>query len=61
LQQADRYIDLLNAAFAELASLSMPGYRRYRVDRHMIYFRITPYGIAVIRTLHDRMDAPRNL
>jgi hypothetical protein len=23
----------------------------------MIYFRVTPYGIAIIRILHDRMDA----
>jgi plasmid stabilization system protein ParE len=29
--------------------------------RHMIYFRVTDYGIAVIRILHDRMDAPRHL
>jgi len=27
----------------------------------MIYFRVTDYGIAVIRVLHDRMDAPRHL
>ena len=25
----------------------------------MIYFRIMTYGIAIIRILHDRMDAPR--
>ncbi|MCX7135668.1 MAG: type II toxin-antitoxin system RelE/ParE family toxin [Proteobacteria bacterium] len=37
------------------------GYRRSRVGRHAIYFRITDYGIAVIRVLHDRMDAPRRL
>jgi toxin ParE1/3/4 len=70
LQQADRYIDMLGAAFAELAGAPMvasacdhirPGYRRYHVERHMIYFRITPYGIAVTRILHDRMDAPRHL
>ena len=35
--------------------------RRRCVERHMIYFRITDYGIAVIRILHDRMDAPRHL
>jgi toxin ParE1/3/4 len=37
------------------------GYRRYHVERHMIYFCIVPYGIAIIRILHDRMDAPRHL
>jgi len=27
----------------------------------MIYFRITDYGIAIIRILHERMDAPHYL
>jgi len=27
----------------------------------MVYFRMTDYGIAVIRVLHERMDAPRHL
>jgi plasmid stabilization system protein ParE len=38
-----------------------PGYRRRNVERHMIYFRITDYGIAIIRVLHGRMDAPHYL
>jgi toxin ParE1/3/4 len=37
------------------------GYRRRNVERHMIYFRITDYGIAIIRILHERMDAPHHL
>lgn len=68
--QADRYTDMLTAAFAELAHSPetapacdhiRPGYRRRSVERHMIYFRITAYGIAVVRILHDRMDAQRHL
>jgi toxin ParE1/3/4 len=68
--QADLYTNLLIAAFAELAQSPTiapacdhirPGYRRRHVERHVIYFRITDYGIAVIRILHDRMDAPRHL
>ena len=27
----------------------------------MIYLRMTDYGIAIIRVLHFRMDAPRHL
>jgi len=27
----------------------------------MIYFRITAYGIVIVRILHDRMDPPRYL
>jgi toxin ParE1/3/4 len=36
-------------------------YRRSSVGRHMIYFRASDYGVAVVRVLHDRMDAPRHL
>jgi toxin ParE1/3/4 len=70
VEQADRYIDILTATFADLAQSPKtapacdhirPGYRRRSVERHMIYFRIAAYGIAIIRILHDRMDAPRHL
>jgi toxin ParE1/3/4 len=70
VEQANRYIDILTAAFAELAQSPKtapacdrirPGYRRRSVERHMIYFRITAYGIAIVRLLHDRMDASRHL
>lgn len=70
VEQAHRYIDILNTAFAALATSPRtaqacdyirPGYRCSRVERHMIYFRITDYGIAIMRVLHDRMDAARYL
>jgi toxin ParE1/3/4 len=70
VEQAERYTDLLTAAFQVLAESpnSAPacdhirqGYRRRNVERHMIYFRAMDYGIAVIRVLHERMDAPRHL
>lgn len=70
VEQANRYIDFLTTAFAELAQSPKTapacdhirqGYRRWSVERHMIYFRVTNYGIAVVRILHDRMDAPRHL
>ena len=70
LEQADRYIDLLTRTVQALAEApkSAPtrehirkGYRRRSIGRHMVYFRITTYGIAVIRILHERMDAPRHL
>jgi toxin ParE1/3/4 len=69
-EQAHRYTDELIAAFDRLASNPLigtacddirKGYRRRRVGRHAIYFRVTSYGIAVIRVLHERMDAPRIL
>ncbi len=70
IEQAHRYIDTLTAAFAELAHTPKiastcdhirPGYRRWNVERHVIFFRMTSDGIAVIRILHDSMDAPRHL
>ena len=68
--QANRYTDAMLAVFVELAQSPKaapacdqirPGYRRRSVEQHMIYFRITAYGIAIIRILHDRMETPRYL
>jgi len=70
LEQANRYTDELTVSFGNLAENPQhgtacdyirQGYRRAESGRHMIYFRITDYGIAVIRVLHARMDAPRHL
>uniref|UniRef100_UPI0013DD26E5 type II toxin-antitoxin system RelE/ParE family toxin n=1 Tax=Pseudomonas viridiflava TaxID=33069 RepID=UPI0013DD26E5 len=66
--QANHYVDIITEAFAELAQnpKTAPacdhirsGYRRRSIERHVIYFRATEYGIAVIRVLHDRMDEAR--
>jgi hypothetical protein len=35
--------------------------RRRNVERHMIYFRIADYGIAIIRIFRERKDAPHHL
>ena len=65
-----RYTDLIEAACADLADAPQhakgcanirPGYRRRSVEQHVIYFRPTNYGIAVIRIPHQRMDAARHL
>ena len=70
LLQAMRYTDLIEAACADLAEAPQqaqgcanirPGYRRRSVEQHVIYFRPTSYGIAVVRILHHRMDAARHL
>jgi toxin ParE1/3/4 len=70
LNQALRYTQLIEQACAALACGDMPaqdcsylraGYCRSAVERHVIYFRTETYGIAVIRILHARMDAPRHL
>jgi toxin ParE1/3/4 len=70
LGQANRYIDIISTAFQELAQKpeTAPacdhirvGYRRHSVGRHMIYFKITTYGVVIVRVLHDRMDTFRRL
>ena len=70
LDQAMRYTDLIEAACVALAEAPQqaqgcanirPGYRRRSVEQHVIYFRPTSYGIAVIRILHQRMDPSRHL
>ena len=70
LKQANRYTDELTDAFAQLAVSPQrgtacdhirKGYSRSRVGRHVVYYRITDYGIAVIRILHDRMLPMRHL
>jgi toxin ParE1/3/4 len=70
IEQADSYTDALTTAFEALAQSpkSAPacdhirtGYRHRSVEHHVIYFRITLNGIAIIRILHERMDAARHL
>jgi toxin ParE1/3/4 len=69
-EQAVRYthgIERMCAALAEAPNRAQDcghirsGYRRRVVARHVIYFRAEAYGIAVIRILHQHMDAPRRL
>jgi toxin ParE1/3/4 len=70
LDQALRYTRELEQLCATLAKAPgqgadcghiRPGYRRGVVGSHVVYFRVEPYGIAVVRILHARMDAPRHL
>lgn len=70
LEQANQYVDAMTLAFAEMAQApeSFPAcnhirhsYRRRHLGRHVVYFQVTSYGIAIIRILHDAMDAQRHL
>ncbi|MBW4480457.1 MAG: type II toxin-antitoxin system RelE/ParE family toxin [Tolypothrix brevis GSE-NOS-MK-07-07A] len=33
-----------------------PGYRKYHIGRHLIFYQETDEHIDIIRVLHDRMD-----
>lgn len=70
LPQAIRYTEALEAACAALALALLQwqncatirqGYWRRTFEQHVLYFRQTAYGIAVIRILHQRMDQVRHL
>ena len=70
LQQALLYTDQIEAACTRVAetphhsqdcAIIRPGYRRKNVEQHAIYFRQTDYGVAIVRILHQKMDAPRHL
>lgn len=69
-EQANRYILALKVMCTNLAETPQtgqscanirPGYRRRGTEHHIIYFRPISYGIAVVRILHQRMDATRHL
>lgn len=70
LEQAVAYVAVIGKACARLAKAPdlaqdcgyiRAGYRRAVVNRHVIYFRVEEYGVAVVRILHQHMDAPRHL
>jgi toxin ParE1/3/4 len=68
--QADRYIHEINRALAILAANPergrsceeiRRGYRKYRIGAHMIFFRVVPEGIEIVRVLHQSMDFTRHV
>ena len=69
-EQAQLYALGLKAMCVKLAEAPLQGqdcdhirsgYRRYAAGRHIIYYRLADYGIAVMRILHQRMDAARHM
>jgi len=69
-KQRNTYLARLDASFHLLAREPQrgracdnirPGYRKYHVGRHLIFYRETPAGVEIIRILHDRMDIETHL
>lgn len=63
-EQAERYLDSLEALFNRLAKapqMGRPcnrihsGYRRIEHRRHVILYRAAQYGVFISRVLHQRM------
>lgn len=68
--QADAYLDELGQGIANLArtpkigvdySQIRPGYRRYGINRHRIYYRLTETAVEIVRVLHESMDVDAHL
>jgi toxin ParE1/3/4 len=68
--QADKYLDELNAGINSLAAnpelgvkrdYVREGYRALFINRHAIYYKLTPTSIDVVRVLHGQMDPERHL
>ncbi len=68
--RAKRYIHDLSVTFQQLAedavlgrdvSLIRKGIQVYPVNSHVIFYKTTGFGIAIIRVLHKSMDYDNHL
>jgi len=68
--QADTYLDQLNEGITILAKNPRigincdhirQGYRRFHIKHHMVYYRINPGQIDIVRILYEEMDPERHL
>jgi toxin ParE1/3/4 len=69
-RQAEIYLRLVKAAVDAVATDPKvgrvcddvrPGYRRYPVGSHVLFYRVTATAIVAVRILHRRMDVERHL
>lgn len=70
VEQRDRYLAQLDSRFYRLAGnpelgkqcdYIKPGYRKFPVGSHVIYYRICSNRIEIIRVLHKRMDVSESV
>jgi toxin ParE1/3/4 len=70
LEQATLYIRQIQAAIEAVAAMPTlgrrcdtirPGYRRFPTGSHVLFFRLVPQGVDIVRILHSRMDAETQL
>lgn len=68
--QADKYLAKIEAGIEKLRhnpKLGRPreevrvGYRSLRINKHIVYYVLTPSVIRIIRVLHARQDPDRHL
>lgn len=70
IKRTEDYIWAIDSSFQHLADDPLisrkcdyirPGLRAFNVGSHIIFFKTTDYGIAVIRVLHQSMDFNKHL
>lgn len=70
IQQAETYISEMRAAIERVAEKPArgrdcdeirPGYRRYAIGSHVVFYVETEGTVDVIRLLHQRMDPSRHV
>ncbi len=68
-RQADKYYDALTKGINSLIANPRlgiscdeirKGYRRLKINRHVVYYKITPVVITIIRVLHESMEPTRH-
>ncbi len=69
-RQAERYVDELRFGIERVAADPArgrrcdhirPGYRRYSIGSHLVFYVETDTTVDVVRILHRRMDPERHL
>lgn len=70
VDQADKYLDQLDAGMKQLVDHPspganyahvLPGYRRFQVEHHAVFYQVIEPEVLVVRVLHQDMDAPERL
>ncbi len=70
VEQADKYLDQLEAGMKQLLNHPLlgadyvhvfPGYRRLQIEHHAVFYQALELEVLVVRVLHKEMDAPNRL
>ncbi len=69
-KQADKYFDeidyalhkvlLLNPKIGIACDYVRAGYRKYQINEHLVFYKLTSDKIRIIRLLHKNMDVVRH-
>ena len=69
-KQANKYQDELYAGIDRICENTdignpvgrfFPGYRRYKINHHILFYTANDSEVCVVRVLHEQMDIPERL